>query len=68
MDEAVKQDIFMRIPDPSRRPASGGMGLGLYLTGMFVAKMGGNVAYVPRPGGGSVFSVTLPLDISAKTL
>ncbi|AUW95186.1 hypothetical protein BXT84_15480 [Sulfobacillus thermotolerans] len=68
VDEAVKQDIFMRIPDPLRRPASGGMGLGLYLTGMFVAKMGGNVAYVPRPGGGSVFSVTLPLDISAKTL
>ena len=61
IDHKLRHDIFARVPDPAHRPATGGMGLGLYLTGMFVAKMGGDVSYRPRPGGGSVFTVTLPL-------
>jgi len=51
--------LFQRIGGASRN--GGGSGLGLYIVRRIAEGHGGNVAYEPRPGGGSVFTVELPL-------
>jgi two-component system, OmpR family, sensor kinase len=47
--------------DESRSRASGGSGLGLSIVWAIVAAHGGTVSAASREGGGSVFTVTLPL-------
>jgi signal transduction histidine kinase len=47
--------------EPSRGRAGGGTGLGLAIVQQIVTRHGGSVAVTDRPGGGSVFTVTLPL-------
>jgi two-component system OmpR family sensor kinase len=51
---------FHRI-DRSRARSQGGVGLGLAIVRSVVETHGGTVVYRPRPGGGSVFQVSLPL-------
>jgi signal transduction histidine kinase len=52
--------LFGRVgPNASRQGA--GSGLGLYLVRRIAESHGGKVAYAPRPGGGSVFTLSLPL-------
>ena len=41
------------------------VGLGLSLTKALVENHKGSISYEPNPGGGSIFTVTLPLDINA---
>jgi two-component system OmpR family sensor kinase len=55
--------IFERFyrTDPSRTRSQGGVGLGLAIVRSVVEAHGGAVAYRPRPGGGSIFRVVLPL-------
>ena len=57
--ESERARLFERVHDrPSRQGA--GSGLGLYLVRRIAEGHGGNVAYAPRPGGGSTFAFTLP--------
>jgi len=42
--------------------ASGGIGLGLALARQIARQHRGEVHCLPRPGGGSIFRVTLPID------
>ena len=51
---------FVRL-DTARARASGGAGLGLSIVEQIVRVHGGTVAIVDAPGGGTTFSVTLPL-------
>lgn len=44
-----------------------GSGLGLTLARRTAQAHGGNVTYSPRPGGGSCFTLTLPLSVPVKT-
>ncbi|HET9984639.1 MAG TPA: ATP-binding protein [Longimicrobiales bacterium] len=49
---------------PGRQPDVGGAGLGLAIARRMARAQGGDVAYAPRPGGGSIFSLSLPaLDL-----
>ena len=50
---------FFRLPGHAER--EGGVGLGLALVRQIVERHGGQVACTERPGGGSVFSLRLPL-------
>ncbi len=49
---------FYRLPGARER--DGGVGLGLALVRKIAEQHGGNVACLPREGGGSCFRVTLP--------
>jgi two-component system OmpR family sensor kinase len=44
----------------AREGSSGGLGLGLSIARALAQGMGGTLAYAPRRGGGSVFSLVLP--------
>ena len=50
---------FHRAPDTP--PAAHGAGLGLAIARGLATAQGGDVTYEPRPGGGSVFSLLLPV-------
>jgi len=46
----------------AERTPIGGSGLGLALTKTLVSLMGGAIAVTSRPGSGSTFVVTLPVE------
>ena len=50
--------------DSSTTRKYGGTGLGLVITRRFCRMMGGDVSVTSEPGAGSVFTVTLPADVS----
>jgi two-component system OmpR family sensor kinase len=59
--------IFERFyrTDRSRTRSQGGVGLGLAIVRSVIEAHGGSVAYRPRPGGGSIFRIVLPLATNA---
>ena len=59
--EEERKRIFERFYQTSPEEGSGGLGLGLNIVSGFVSGMGGTVSVCAREGGGSVFSVKLPL-------
>ena len=64
----VAEEIRHRIFDPffSTKPVGVGTGLGLSVCNGIVAAHGGTLAHEHRPGGGSVFRVTLPSAACAR--
>jgi two-component system sensor histidine kinase KdpD len=58
-------DKFYRLPSETGQP---GAGLGLAICKAIAAAHGGNVTAANRPGGGSVFSLRLPLGGPAPAL
>jgi len=59
-DAARVFERFFRA-DPSRTRGRGGAGLGLSIVAAVAEAHGGRASYRPRPGGGSLFEVRLPL-------
>lgn len=57
-DRALIFDKFYRIKSKTRK--SKGTGLGLYIVKGLLEEQGGSISVEPKPGGGSVFSFTLP--------
>ncbi len=55
---------FFRLPGHAER--EGGVGLGLALVRQIATRHGGQVACTPREGGGSCFSLSLPLSPVAR--
>lgn len=59
LGERIFQEFF-RVDDSITAPVSGA-GLGLAIARAIAIEHGGDVKYSPRPGGGSVFTLSLPL-------
>ncbi len=57
------EELFEHMPDPTKRPATGGIGVGLYLSRKVLEKMQASIAYQPRPYGGSIFTVRIPRTV-----
>jgi signal transduction histidine kinase len=62
ISEAFKPRVFERFAqaDASDARLRGGTGLGLSIVKQIVDRLGGQVGFVDAPGGGTIFSVTLP--------
>ena len=58
-------DGFVQVQEGHDRQHDG-PGLGLALCNSLVTQMGGRIDYRPRPGGGSVFEVGLPLHVAPR--
>jgi len=50
------------------RSAVPGLGLGLYISSEIISEHGGSIAVSEAPGGGSCFTITLPLDSDARVV
>jgi two-component system CheB/CheR fusion protein len=65
IDPAAQSHLFTRFYQAGRdgpgRPATQGLGLGLYITREIVAAHGGTIAVASAPGAGATFTVRLPL-------
>jgi two-component system, OmpR family, sensor kinase len=60
-DRPRLDDRFERVVSQNERRS--GFGVGLWVVGQFVAAMEGTVSIGDAPGGGALFTVTLPLHI-----
>lgn len=64
VQESERAQLFERVRDATSRLGSGS-GLGLYIVRRIAESHGGSVRYAPRDGGGSVFTLDLPLAPAA---
>ncbi len=55
-----------RIFDPFFSTKDAGSGLGLFVAHQIVSQHGGHIAAVPRPGGGTVFSIHFPMQARSR--
>jgi signal transduction histidine kinase len=62
VEPGMKDKIFQEFVrgDDSLSAPRGGSGLGLPIARDIARRHGGDVTYAPRPGGGSIFTLTLP--------
>jgi len=58
--EAERAHLFERVREAASRQGAGS-GLGLYLVRRIAESHEGRVAYAPRPQGGSIFTLSLPV-------
>ena len=66
-DKARLFEAFEQV-SASTAATHGGWGLGLSIAKGLVDEMGGQIALADNPGGGSVFTVTLPVEIAGPRL
>ena len=65
--DAVKPRVFERYYRANLDAAGAdGLGIGLYISSRIVAAHGGTIAVTDAPGGGAVFTVSLPVDASGS--
>jgi signal transduction histidine kinase len=63
IDGKDKDRIFEQFERAVRREGRSGFGIGLWLTRNLVESMGGSITVVGEPGAGSLFTVTLPINL-----
>jgi two-component system, OmpR family, sensor kinase len=62
IDSKDKDRIFERFERVVRHEGQGGFGIGLWLIRNLTESMGGSITVIGKPGAGSIFTVTLPLN------
>jgi len=66
--ERVFQPFVQIAPKDGGKPRTGGTGLGLAICKRIVEEHGGTISIADAPGGGTVFHVTLPREVSPATV
>jgi signal transduction histidine kinase len=66
IDAQNQQRIFQQFERIAAQQASGGLGLGLYISEQIVLAHGGRIEVDSQTGAGSIFSVYLPLPEAAQ--
>jgi PAS domain S-box-containing protein len=69
IDATVKERLFERFfqADSSLRRKNGGMGLGLPICDYYVKAMDGSINIESTPGQGSIFTVTIPFEVTESS-
>jgi two-component system OmpR family sensor kinase len=62
IDEKDKARIFERFERAAGRQLHSGFGIGLWLSRTFAELMGGSITVFGKPGAGSQFTVSLPIE------
>lgn len=63
----IPAELAERLFDPFTSTKSQGMGMGLNICRSITEMLHGSLAHAPRPGGGTIFTLRLPLAISPAT-
>ena len=63
--EKIFQEFFRG--DDSLTASRSGAGLGLSIARSIARRHGGDVSYMPRSGGGSVFTLKIPLEAATRS-
>jgi two-component system, OmpR family, sensor kinase len=63
IDGKDKERIFEQFERVVRREGRSGFGIGLWLTRNLAESMGGTITVIGEPGAGSLFTVTLPINL-----
>lgn len=66
MDKDTQEKIFTPFEQCAPEMNAGGFGLGLSIVAGTVRLLGGEITVESRPGNGSVFSVSLPMPLTAE--
>ncbi len=69
VDPAFRKRMFEKFSqaDASDQRSQGGSGLGLYVSRLFVERMGGRIFCDSRPGAGATFSIEFPAASQAQS-
>jgi len=61
----LSSEVLSRLGEPffTTKPAGRGMGLGIYLAQAFAEKVGGELAFARREGGGTEARLSMPRDV-----
>ena len=62
----ISPDVLPKVFDPFFTTKESGSGLGLAMAMRIIREHGGEITATARPGGGAVFTVTLPATLAAK--
>ena len=68
LDASAVERVFAKFAASASSRARGGQGLGLYATRLVAEAHGGSCRVTSRVGGGSTFSIDLPIDPGASSL
>jgi signal transduction histidine kinase len=64
--KGIPKDVQAKVFDPFFTTKEGGTGLGLSIVHRIITQHGGNISVEDKEGGGSIFTISLPLGTEVR--